>query len=439
MEINEQAKELNDKILNNNPSILDMLSERGKAIFFPKSGILGQSAEAKGKKINATIGSAVEDDGTPMRLNSIAKYIILDSKDVFPYAPSYGKQELRKKWLEMMKKKNPSFKSKTSLPVVTNALTHGLSTIGYMFMDEGDKVIVSDKFWGNYKLTFTNAYGAELDEFKTFNDGGFDVSALKEKLVSDGNKKIILLNFPNNPTGYTPTEEEAKDIIDAIKESAENGKNILVICDDAYFGLVYEEGIYKESLFSQLSEIHENVLAVKVDGATKEDYVWGMRVGFITYGCKGIADETAKALEDKTAGAIRGNISNVSHPSQSLLLKAFSSDTYEQEKKQKYQILKNRYYKVKEALKNQKYEGYFSALPYNSGYFMCVELKELDGEEVRKRLLEKYDTGTIAIKNMIRIAFSSVGAKQIPELFENLYNACKDIKGEEEEYFGGIK
>ena len=48
------------------------------------------------------------------------------------------------------------------------------------------------------------------------------------------------------------------------------------------FGLVYENGIFKESLFSKLADLHENVLAVKVDGATKEDYAWGFRVGFIT-------------------------------------------------------------------------------------------------------------------------------------------------------------
>ena len=46
-----------------------------EGLFFPKKGILAQTADAKGKKINATIGAALEEDGTPMRLNSIAKKI----------------------------------------------------------------------------------------------------------------------------------------------------------------------------------------------------------------------------------------------------------------------------------------------------------------------------------------------------------------------------
>ena len=76
--MNPQAKELNDVISAKCPVVMDLLSERGKSIFFPKKGILGQTADAKGTKINATIGAAVEDDGTPMRLGSIASKINLD-------------------------------------------------------------------------------------------------------------------------------------------------------------------------------------------------------------------------------------------------------------------------------------------------------------------------------------------------------------------------
>lgn len=425
MEINKQAEELNNIIRKNNPAIYNLLSERGRAIFFPKEGILAQAAEAKGKKINATIGIAVEDDKSPVRLQSIAENILLDPKDVFPYAPSYGKPELRKIWQEKIKEKNPSLKGKISLPIVTNALTHGLSIMGYLFVNPQDKIILPDKFWGNYKLIFENAYNAVLDTFNTFKGSGFDVQSFKKKLAEEKGKKIILLNFPNNPAGYTPTDKEAEEIVNIIKESAEENE-IIVICDDAYFGLVYKQGIYTESLFSKLADLHENVLAIKADGATKEDYVWGLRVGFITYASKGITEETCKALEEKTAGAVRGSISNSPNISQSLVLKAFTSATYESEKKEKYELLKKRFNKVEEVLKDEKYSKFFSALPYNSGYFMCIELKDTNAEKVRQALLEKYDTGVISIKNMLRIAFSSVAVNDIPKLFENIYQACEE-------------
>lgn len=425
--INPQAEELNNIIKEENSVIYDLLSEKGKAIFFPKKGILSQAGDAKGKKINATIGAGIEDDKTPMRLKSIEKNISIDPKDAFPYAPSFGKPELREAWKKMIIKKNPSLNAETSLPVTTNALTHGLSMLGYLFVDDKDQIILADKFWGNYKLIFQSAYGAELDTFNTFKDGRFDVAALKEKLNANPGKQIVVLNFPNNPTGYTPTDEEVDQITAAIKESAEAGNKIAVICDDAYFGLVYKEGIYKESIFVKLADLHENILAVKIDGSTKEDYVWGFRVGFITFNNKKAGKETYAALEAKTAGAIRGNISNVSHLSQSLVLKAFESETYDAEKKEKFDLMKSRFDEVQKVLQDSKYSEVFKPLPYNSGYFMCVELKKgIDAENTRKILLSKYDTGVIAIGNLLRIAFSGVAKADIPELFENIYSACKE-------------
>ena len=329
----------------------------------------------------------------------------------------------------MMLKKNPSLKAAVSLPVVTNALTHGLSMVGYLFANPGDKIIITDKFWGNYRLIFENAYGAVLETFNTFKGNGFDIESFRKEVMEERGKIMILLNFPNNPAGYTPTENEAEEIARVIKESAEDGNKIVVILDDAYFGLVYKDGIYKESLFSKLADIHENVLAIKLDGATKEDYVWGLRVGFITYGFKGGNEKVYAALEDKTAGAVRGSISNASNLSQSLVLDAFSSESYWQEKKEKYELLKSRFKKAVDVFEDKRYAECFTPCPFNSGYFMCIELKQgMDAEKVRQTLLKKYDTGVISIQNMLRLAFSSVAEKDIEELFENIYNACKEIR-----------
>ena len=135
------------------------------------------------------------------------------------------------------------------------------------------------------------------------------------------------------------------------------------------------------------------------------------------------------ALASKTAGAVRGNISNSANISQSLLLNAFSSPTYSEEKAQKYNIMKARYDAVKEALKDEKYTEYFKALPYNSGYFMCVQLKEgMEAEKVRQILIEKYSIGLIALGSILRIAFSAVAASDIKSMFEGIYSACKDAE-----------
>jgi aspartate/methionine/tyrosine aminotransferase len=431
MEFDPQAAKLNDTLKAANPAVLDMLSARGKAIFFPKLGILAQSAEAGGKEINATIGIALEDDGSPVALPSLSKNLGIPAGDAFPYAPSPGRADIRKLWKEMLAKKNPGLKGRVfSNPVVTSALTHGLSMAGYLFADEGDSIILPDLFWENYGLIFTHAYGASLDTFPTYTGAGaFNVDGLKSKLAapSKGGRKIVLLNFPNNPSGYTPTDAEAKAIVAALGEAASRGDKVVALIDDAYFGLVFEQGVYAQSIFADLSGLHPNLLAVKIDGATKEDYVWGFRVGFLTYGIKDGTPALYEALEAKTGGAIRGNISNTSNPAQALLVKSWTSGEYEAEKKQKFDLLKRRYDEVRRILAaHPEYRERFSPLPFNSGYFMCIR-PAVDAEKLRQKLLADYSTGTINFGGILRLAFSATPTGKLEKLFDNIYRAAGDL------------
>jgi len=428
---NPQAEELNKVILSANPVVYEMLSTRGKGIYFPKKGILVQGEEAKGKEINATIGIALEEDGSPMVLSTVADHLVgIKPTEAFPYAPSGGVHALRDKWKEMLYKKNESLTGiNISRPVITNAITHGLSILGYLFVEEGDLLTHPDLFWGNYRLIFTQAYGAVINTFRFFNHDVFDLESFQASLQKGGiGKKILILNFPNNPAGYTPTIEAMHGIKKILLDAANAGNRLVVLLDDAYFGLVFEEGVYEESLFAELANLHENLLAVKLDGITKEDFAWGLRVGFITYGIKNGSDDLYRALEAKTSGAVRGNISNACHLSQSLVLKAFEAKNYDDEKRAKSALLKKRYLKVKEILaQHPEYNTFFQALPFNSGYFMCVKLHNLDAEKVRCLLLDKYSTGVISIENMLRIAFSSTPTDKLEKLFDNLYNACEEI------------
>ncbi len=433
MPLDLQAQELNDSIRSTNPYVYDLLSDRGKAIFFPKRGILSQTEQARGKKINATIGTALEDNGSPMVLESLNSLLNLKSKEGFSYAPSYGRPEIRKSWKDSLIKKNPSLCGKSfSSPVVSSALTHGLSMAGYLFVDDNDVIISPDLYWENYDLIFCHAFGAKIDTFSTFIDNSrFNIDGLKEKLSkSPVGKKIVILNFPNNPTGYTVSCAEAVQIKNILVESAEAGNNLLVLIDDAYFGLVYEEGIMQESIFSLLADAHERILAVKFDGPTKEDYVWGFRVGFTTFGSALSSPAMYSALEAKLAGAIRGNISNSSNIGQTLLISAYNSSTYDEEKLQKADILKRRYQKIRDIFRDHpEYADYFYALPFNSGYFMCVQLVNGDTEMVRKELLEKFDTGLIALGPVLRIAFSATPFDMLETLFDNIYQAAQICTG----------
>ena len=413
------------------------LSSEGRRLYFPYGGILGQGGEAKGCDINATIGMAFEEDGSPLVMKCFEKSCALD-KRAFLYAGSFGLPKLREQWKEMELVKNPSRRGvRFSNPVVTNALTHGIRIVAELFADKSDELVTPDLYWDNYELIFRDAVGCKIRHFNTFKQakgkmrgaGAFDAEAMKQALLAPGQKKILILNFPNNPTGYTATLADAKRIVSAVRAAAKAGKRIVVVLDDAYFGLVYEEGIHAESLFAEFATLDRNVLAVKLDGTTKEDYVWGLRVGFVSFAFKGATDEQLKALEAKAAGNVRSCISNASSIGQQMAIAAYADPRYAAQKREKYEVLKKRYLEIRKILgAHPEYAQSFEPMPFNSGYFMCVKPIGVDAEKVRKLLISKYSTGTIVLSGLIRLAFSTIPLAKLPRLFENVHAAIQELK-----------
>ena len=372
---NQLAIELNETIQRDNPCVFHMLSVLGQDFYFPK-GILTQTEEAKQKatRYNATIGIAKEN-GQAMHLEAVMRHFSgLSADDALPYAPSTGRLDLRTKWKELIIEKNPSLMYKAfSLPVVTSGITHGLSLVADLFVDWDDIVLLPEKVWGNYNMIFGVRRRVSIAKYPFFRDsGGFDIEGFRQAVLdrATNQKMVVMLNFPNNPTGYSVTEVEADAICDALTAVADRGCNVVAICDDAYFGLFYEEDVLKESLFTRLADLHERILAVKLDGATKEDYVWGLRTGFITFGTKNGSEGTYDALEKKAGGCIRGTISNCSNASQSILLKAMSDDDYASQRQEKFAIMKARAAKVKQVLAQERFASVWTPYPFNSGYFM---------------------------------------------------------------------
>ncbi len=425
--MNAIAKELNSVI--EGTTLYELLSDYGKRMYFPK-GIVFQSAEAtkKAHTINATIGIALEN-GSPIHLESIKSLVPdLSANDMFAYAPNPGVMELRNLWKEEMVKKNPSLKgATTSTPMVTNGLTHGLAIMGDLFFDKGDTLIIPDIFWGNYNLIFGERCGVTLDTYPLFNQsGGMDIASLKAKIDAAEKKVALLFNFPNNFAGYTPTKSEAEEILSIITQAAEEGKKVLVITDDAYFGLFYDENSTTESLFAPLAQAHDNIVAVKLDAATKEELAWGFRVGFATFAGKSINSEAIEVIEKKTMGAIRGTISNCPKISQSLLLAGMKSPTYNQEKNKAAKTMQERYNEVKRVLKENP-SDILKPLPFNSGYFMAFT-STVDTEKLRSHLLDTYGVGTISIGGTyLRVAFSSVDIDKIETLYKTIFQAAKEV------------
>lgn len=435
--LNPLAGQLNDRLASAAPEVLEVLSALGRRLYFPK-GILAQTAEAKLKahRFNATIGIATEG-GEPMYLPSVAAHLVdIDPSEAFSYAPPAGQPALRERWREKMLEENPALRGKSfGLPIVTSAITHGLSLVGDLFVDPGDRLLMPDKLWGNYRLTYEVRLGAEIATFPFYEGPGFATGAFEQALRENAvgrEKLIVLLNFPNNPTGYMPSEAEGEAIVAALAEQAARGTRIVAVLDDAYFGLFYhlDGPSMTESLFGRLTNLHPNLLAVRLDGATKELFVWGLRCGFVTFGPgrADSADVVCEVLDTKARGAIRGAVSNAPQLSQSLVSKALASSSIDAERKQKCEVLRARAERVHAVANAPRFRESFRVYPFNSGYFMCVETQGVEAEAVRMHLLDAHGIGTIAAGGHdLRIAFSCLEEGDVEPLFETLHRAIQEL------------
>ena len=428
--MNPLALDLNEQLTKSQPQIADMLSDLGKLMYYPK-GILSQSAEAKSTEYNATIGMATYRDRKMYADSLYNVFSELEPYEVFPYAPPQGIEDLRDLWSDKMLRDNPELsKNDFSRPIVTNALTHGLSLVGDLFVDTNDTILLPSHNWGNYKLVFGTRHSAQIDTYSIFdNEGHYTTQALVETLDQSNQEKIFLvLNYPNNPTGYTPSKDEVNEIVQAIKRVADRGTHIIAVVDDAYFGLFYED-VYPYSLFSALTQLDsDNVLPIRLDGATKELFAWGLRVGFITFGIKD--SKAQEVIEAKVKGLIRSNISSGPIPSQSIVKHVLENrDQLDKELEHNFETLKARYEVTKELVYDEKFSDYWQPYDFNSGYFMALKVKGVKPEALRTHLIDNYSIGIIALNDTdIRIAFSCIEKDDIPHVFESIAKAISELQ-----------
>ena len=425
--INPLAKELNDTLAG---SVVDaLMSDMGRRLYFP-NGIISQGGEAAKDAhfANGTIGMAVAQ-GTPIELDSYKKNMpSLTPRETVAYAKTAGNPDLRALWKEKIIEKNPSLKNKQfSLPILVPGLTAVLSYVSDLFVDVDKPLLAADPCWDNYELIVAARRGAEFHQFKCFENGKFNIADLEAKMKADAEKYgsvRVILNFPQNPSGYSPTVSEAKEIVRIVREIAESGKKVLVLSDDAYFGLNYEDDIEPQSLFAYMADLHENVLAIKADGPTKEDFAWGFRAGFVTFASKGLSDAQYTALVTKFMAAIRSSVSCSSTPSQSLVMHALNDEAHNKQKIECRKMLKRRYDLVRNFVNTHTSKA-LEPLPFNSGYFMSFHVSTGKAEEIRKALLKEKGIGIIQIdSHTLRVAFSSIDEDKIDSVYTSIYNVA---------------
>jgi aspartate/methionine/tyrosine aminotransferase len=432
---------LNRTLQEETPALFAALSPLGRRVIFPPD-IPFQAAQARGKTFNATIGQITDGRGGAVRLPSLARGLDGlpdETRDrALLYSPVEGMPELRRAWREHQRRSLPeSLRGlPSSLPQVTVGLTHGLALVADLFAGEGRTVAVPAPFWGNYRQTFATRTGARMVSAPAYIDGRADVAAVARALrdLPAGEPAVAILNLPSNPGGYSPTVPERRRIRETLVSAAEL-RPLVVVCDDAYAGLVYDDEIPRHSMFWELLDAHPNLVPVKVDGATKEVSFFGGRVGFLTFGVDPDS-AAARALESKVKCLTRATLGSPVAASQVLLLEALGSDSLADEVEALRRRLARRVAVLRGALEEVDRE-LIRPLPFNSGCFALIELPEelgLSAERVRSHLLEHEDAGVVSIApRYLRIAYCSVSAEAIPELIRRVERGVRELAGGEVE------
>ena len=413
---------------------MSFFSKLGENIILPQD-VLIQSKETSvvPNAVNATIGIAT-DNKKALSLPSINEVIKeLSTTDYLPYSPTPGLLKIREVWKEKIFKENSIINPEyLSLPMVTTGITQGIDIVANLFSEKDDALLLPNLFWQNYAQIFTIKLGNNIYKYNQFdNENNFNLSDFKHTLYNIKENKIsIILNFPNNPTGYTPSTEELTQLVSIIDVFAKENpnKNLIIISDDAYFGLFFEENHKTPTLSATYKLVdNNNCLVVKLDGITKEYYGWGLRVGFITYYTSD--DELRKIVLEKTQGYLRSTTSSPSNLSQQIALRLLESSQVKQEKTYNDSIIEGRYRILKEAIAKYNLDDDITILPFNSGYFFTIKMPEhIDAHKFRLKFLNDYKYGVYSMDDShIRIAFSCLDKELIPDLIKNFKLCIKEF------------
>ncbi|TFG26666.1 MAG: aminotransferase class I/II-fold pyridoxal phosphate-dependent enzyme [Promethearchaeota archaeon] len=451
-----------------NTPLYKTFSDLGKRIFLP-DGIFYWSGRAKKEaELIGTIGSAYGfekdfiDGGTsewvPCYLKDIKKYTSININDIVSYAAIAGVPEIRETWKNWIIKKSEYDKTRDieklsrleeyiTTPIITSGVTNGIFLSCSLFLNPGEYIISPNKRWGNYDNIIIKNIGAKIKSFEFFKDNEINIQGLREAIEEVSkiqNKIVIILNFPNNPTGYIPSLKETKQIIDLLEESHHPEKPIIVLVDDAYEPYVFRESVLKKSIFYDLHELEENIIPVKLDGITKELLLYGGRIGFFTLGLKPNWVKNEEDLEilkneinNKLEGITRSTVSNCNHFYQTLTQKIFEDNTMEQilDMRNKVKnLLALRYEKINSEL-NKIDNPNITVDPNSGGFFIFANLNpnKVKASEFADHLLKKYKVGVIPIEkpteniNGIRIAYCSIDLEKIPEFVKRINLALKDF------------
>lgn len=234
-----------------------------------KPGMLHKFLEISSNPDILSLSIGEPDFATPYHIRQ-AGIDAIEAGKTF-YTPSKGLLGLRKEIANFYSRKySLSYDPATEI-LTTIGASEGIEMALRCLLNEGDEVIVVGPAYLSYEPLILMA-GAQLVTVNTTAETKFRLtaSALKEKLTDK--TKIIVLNYPNNPTGAIMTLADYEDLAEVLVD-----KDIYIISDEIYSELNYTNEPHAS--LAQIDAMKEKTIVL--NGFSKAYSMTGWRLGYM--------------------------------------------------------------------------------------------------------------------------------------------------------------
>ena len=306
-----------------------------------------KALEEEGKKIiHLEVG---EPDFKPPEEVKTALAEVYD-KGYGKYGPAKGITELR---MALSKKQDVDFENIMICPGARFGVYLAITTL----LNPGDEIIVIEPAWPAYKDCALNA-GIKVRTIKTTLETKWEPSIEQINNAINENTKMIVLNYPNNPTGKMISED-----LDSIMQTAKE-HDLYVLSDE-----IYSDYTFKGLIDMEMEDYKKSIITKSF---SKSYAMTGYRIGYV------IAEPS---IIEKMSKLQTLSLTNVSEPIQYVALKALDVDTFENERK-----IKSR---LEVLVKSAKDIGLEFVEPDGAMYlFAKTKYNDFDATKFSEKLLE---------------------------------------------------
>jgi aminotransferase len=214
-----------------------------------------------------SLGVGEPDFVTPWNVREVGIYSL--QKGRTHYSSNAGFIELRQEIASYLKRYDLYYDPSNQI-IVTVGGSEGIDIALRTLVGPGDEVIVPEPSFVAYKgcTAFTGATAKvinlrEEDQFKL-------TAELLEEAITP-RTKVVIIPFPNNPTGAIMTREELEPIVEVLKD-----KDIIAISDEIYSELTYGEDHVSIASFPEMKD-----KTIVINGFSKAFAMTGWRLGYV--------------------------------------------------------------------------------------------------------------------------------------------------------------